>query len=191
MNKILLKGIFIEHLLNKDNFTSDQLPETIVETDNEFWEELEKSNKNQIIIDNQVELACWCCGLFFEEQPWGIPIFTTSDIGETSSENYELHNNLLDSMSRTEKKHIKFIGNFCSVCCAVRFLNETSEIPVHCKENYRNLLYYLYEQKICKKVTFIPMAYPKHRMCIYSGKEGWSEKEFKEKNKQLEHQFIF
>ncbi len=190
MNKILLKGIFIDHLLNKGIIENDKLPETIIETDNLFWDELEKKHIDNKVQENQIELACWCCGLFFEETPWGIPIFTSSEINIVNDEKYELHNNLLDSVSRKEKKHVKYMGNFCSVCCAIRFLNETSEIPDNCKDNYRNLLYYIYEQKICKKITFIPMAHPKHKMSLYSGKDGWSEQEFKEKNKQLERQFV-
>lgn len=190
MEKILLKGIFIEHLLIKNTVEDIQLPEIILETDTAFWEELEMNEKQPLNISHeQSEMACWSCSLFFDEKPWGIPIFSSNEI-IIAENKYEFHNNLLDSTSRTEKNNMKFMGNFCSVCCAVRFLEESSEIPEHCKQNYKNLLYHLYEQYIGKKVAFIPLAYPKYKMRIYCGKDGWSEQEFKEKNRQLEKQYV-
>lgn len=195
MDKILLKGIFINHLSTRDVIEDIKVPETIIETDQFFWEELEKTSSLSLERGNEeitekTELACWSCGLFFEESPWGIPVFSSSDIEPTTAAHYELHHNLLDSTSRAEKKGTKDMGNFCGVCCAIRFITESPEIPRNLKKIYTNLLYHKYEQMVGRKISYIPPAHPRYKMRIYCGQDGWSEQEYKEKNKQLEKYLI-
>lgn len=168
------------------------------------------------------QFACWCCGLFFDEKSWGIPIFTSKDTQIMKSPfttsfnvgrniihlpaaqistnylhptnelkyNYKPHNDLLDGIHREEVEMVRYYGNFCTIFCAIRYLQETEEFTKNCKENYKNILYLLFSKQCKKKVFYIPPSLPKTLMKIYSGNMGLSEAEYKNANKALEKQII-
>ena len=190
MDKILLRGIFIENINNYKEEEDNNYINTIVEDNKNFWDELEKTYEIQENKKETTDLACWSCSLFFEDKAWGIPIFTNNDIINERSEEYHIHNNTLDSTSRLEKKITFYYGNFCSICCAMRYLLESIELPSNYKQIYKNLLYYTYEKVVGHRITYIPPAHPKTKMKIYCGKDGWSEEEYREKNRILEKYMI-
>ncbi len=195
-NRILLKNIFIEKFYASKEV--DTILPTISLTENEqFWDGLEKEAKIKIPkpIIEKTNCACWTCSLLFDEKPTNIPIFLFKDIVKTaietptnyventSYENMPYHV-LLDSVSRVEKLNVKYYGNFCTIFCARRYLEETVEIPQACKEHYRNMLYMLYSQEIGRDVSYIPLSYPKTLMNVYIEK-GISEQEYKTLNNTL------
>ncbi len=210
MSYILLKDIFIDVITKKKEII---LPEINVSTQTDIWQELEKDAKQQLDDKKTLwvfanEAACWCCGLFFANSPYNIPIFISKDIvSVTATDNFtfsqsldplmHFHKNkkenysyLPDATTREEKRTVNYYGIFCSVFCSVRFLEETIDIPPNKKTHYKNLIYYLYSKEVNKTVVHIPPAYPKHLMHIYST-GGWTEKVFREKNRELHSKIIY
>ena len=214
--RILLKNIFLDITVSLPSLTAE-LPEMILgEATEDFWQQLEFT---ETTTNN---CACWCCGLFFYEKSWGIPIFTTHDtqiikspfttsvnIGRNiihlpASEitsnylhptneikcQYKIHADLLDGIHREESELIKYYGNFCTIFCAIKYLQETEEFTQKCKENYGKFLYLIYSKYCKKKIYYIPPALPKTLMKIYCGDKGMTEIEFKSANKALEKQII-
>jgi hypothetical protein len=84
----------------------------------------------------------------------------------------------------------RYYGNFCTIFCTIRYLQETEEFTKNCKENYKNILYLLFSKQCKKKVFYIPPSLPKTLMKIYSGNMGLTEAEYKNANKALEKQII-
>lgn len=103
---------------------------------------------------------------------------------------YKPHNDLLDGIHREEIETIKYYGNFCTIFCTIRYLQETEEFTKKCKENYKNILYFIFSKQRNKKIYHIPPALPKTMMKIYSGNMGLTEAEYKIANKALEKQII-
>jgi hypothetical protein len=194
-NRILLKNIFIEKYYCVKE-AENILPTISISENDNFWQSLEKEKIHiKPAILEKTNLACWYCGLFFDEKPSNIPIFLFKD---TIKMQYDLSNNyvepsdfknlphhaLLDGFSRTENINVKYYGNFCTIFCALRFLTETIDIPHSCKEHYKNMIYMLYSEEIGREVRFIPLAHPKTLMNIYT-ERGISEQEYKNLNKNL------
>ena len=185
--RVLLKGIYMSMYDTEKKTTSILTIETSFDQSVNFWDDIEKI---AIFSQNQNEYACWNCGLLYLTKSWGIPIFTFTDIKNEYQKEYRLHHNLPGSLTRSEFSNLKTYGHFCSIVCAVRFLEESLDIPRNIKDKYRNLLYFAYSQYCGHKVCHIPPAYSKTRMRIYCGPEGWSEQEYREKNKALEAEII-
>jgi len=185
--RVLLKGVYMS-MYNAEKKSQDIITiDTVIEQDSNFWDEIEKI---AIVTENTNEYACWNCGLLYISKTWGIPIFTFTDVETKYQTEYKLHHNLLSSINKTEFTNIKTLGHFCTIMCAVRYLEETIDIPRNNKDSYKNLLYFAYSQHRGQQVHYIPPAFPKSRMRIYCGPEGWSEQEYREHNKNLEADII-
>lgn len=185
--RILLKNIYISSFITIEKKVINTTICTIIQSENYFWNEIEKI---AIQSENTHELACWNCCLLYTSKSWSLPIFSFKDINVKYDLQYKLHHNLLDGINKTEFTNVKTLGNFCSIFCAVRYLDETSDVPKNLKTGYKNLLYFAYMQHTNKYVNYIPHAYPKEKMKIFCGPGGWTEYEYKEKNKLLEFSII-
>lgn len=185
--RVLLKGIYMSMFEHEKKINDISTIETVIEQDNEFWDIIEKI---AITTQNTEEYACWNCCLLYTTKTWGIPIFTFTDVKIQYQVEYKLHHNLLSSINKSEFNNIKTLGHFCSIVCAVRYLDETIDIPRNNKEGYKNLLYFAYSQYCGQRVLYIPPSHPRNKMRIYCGPGGWSEQEYREHNKALESNII-
>lgn len=203
---ILLRGIFLSKQVINPN---DLLPEIIIESNRQTGDLPE--------VEVLSQFPCWTCSLYFVESCKRIPLHFFNEIkvkktpfNETVnlgkkivcvssnfqkyvssvSHNcapYEDYTNLPDSIGRVEVKSVSYYGNFCTIFCLMRYLEESYEIAAERKVILRKNMLYHESQLRGRKITHIPLAYPKTRMKMYSG-EGWTEDQFKAENKALESQ---
>lgn len=183
MVRILLENIFLQDLVEEEVIIEENLLGiTIFDAAENIWDKIENLPK----IPSAEDLQCWHCTLVPQGPTEGIPLFTYNDLQFKEQVNYELHHNLHDSILRSEIKREKYIGVFCNSLCAIAFLDETCIIPAKDKEKCRKTMYHIRGLKDGRKVSYIPPAYPRYLMKIYSGVNGWSPQEYREKNKALE-----
>lgn len=186
--RIFLENVFLTKLVETVEKVKDQLIGLTIEDNNDFWQKIENT---PAVDPNSEELLCWNCALYPLEYESGIPLFSYTDIVKNYQSNYELHHNLFDSINTKEIRCEKYMGHFCSIFCKISHLNTTAEIPEHDKERCRKMIYYNYGMKVGRRVAYIPPAHPRYRMKTYCGSAGWSQQEYREKNKLLEHLIIF
>jgi len=177
----LLRDVFVIKSFN--NFQKEEIiyDEIIYKNSDEIINNIRIENNK----DDDIEAACWSCGLYFTTDIWQVPITAIDDIEYSDQSNYEIHHNFPDSSTKKLIHRIKGQGNFCSEYCVVRYISESLEILPQNKNNCLNLLYLVYQQKTGRKVNYIPPSYPKNLMKLYRGPKGISEDEYKKKNDDL------
>lgn len=183
-SKILLRGVFVNHLIkSKDDTTIRQ----VISNNEAAFTEIEKDfdDVESCTVPHKI---CWYCGLY-DNECVAITISRIVDVRNEMDNDYKLHHNLPDACTKIGAVKERTIGNFCTVFCAARFLQETADISEQCKSRYKSFLYYTLQKKLGKPIYHIPLAYPRYYMKAYSGEGGWSEDEYKRRNKLLFNTF--
>lgn len=139
-------------------------------------------------LDNWIKhtsLACWYCGLTFDNIPWFIPVIWTRDVIDDEVNKYNINLNFPDNNTRREITIIRTSGNFCGPCCVRKAIESDDKLTTAMKKHRINMLYHIYRIFNGRSIKFIPPAINRTRMKRYCGNNGLTDKEYRELNNEL------
>jgi hypothetical protein len=182
LGKILLHGVFINNLMHE---SYEDIMQIKIYNEDTF-EELEQEIHNDVFFSEQkTGVICWCCSLCIIGQITSISVSFSNETRSEFDNSYKIYHNLLDACHSTSTKKVAPYGNFCNEFCAMRFLFESQDISPESKKKYKKNLLYETSRRLGKEIFFIPLSYPKQYMKLYCGDGGWSEEEYRRRNKTL------